>query len=728
MKKCFSIMMIAVMLCMCITVIDHPAYAEQGDPIDPIQYPASQDGTDFDSWGLTAPPSDDTETVILDSEQSRNSGITPVDTDFMSADNKELTLTMTGLTSYNTDSMLTALETKFLNSGEGSDTPIKVVHDSFIDAEKWDGVGEPQTDYFYGYDTSQCWAASCSNMLWMSGWADVLTSDGVKNPRTGQPFQSEDDIFEYYNVNFSDNGCDSDRAIDWFFMGEFFLSGASNGAHTMNASAGGFKKTFVSSVAQTQHDLIENPSEIESLLRVAADDPADRSVFEVSVGSLDAGELSSPLHAMTGIGLITDPSKNSLAEKYKAIIIIDSDNDASPSDKERAERDRIMSKYEGTEPFSPESDAVTAELIQYKESRKEIRPNSYTVYKLRYSTDINGTPYWEIVNYSDNETTAIYNLDELPCPSEEVIAECTEHEGTKDVNSEVDFTLDNLFTTSNEESARDPYGYTASSAKKYEFDQGDPVNINYFLANRSNVILDDSYPGGNGVTVDWTVTRDSDGSTVASGSTRQVFECYKGIEAGAMLYLNKTDSGYEKWQPGAYTATVSFNTDGKFRESYYKNNFAQHVKFAVVENAEPDDTDVKPQDDSSSQNKTVPKKVTVKKKANTLKVKGKTIKLRAKKLRKKSRTIKRANAISVSKAKGSVTYQKVQVSKKNKNKKYIKKAKYAKKITVNRKTGKITVKKGLKKGTYKLKVKVTAAGNDKYKPAKKTVTVKIRIR
>lgn len=38
------------------------------------------------------------------------------------------------------------------------------------------------------------------------------------------------------------------------------------------------------------------------------------------------------------------------------------------------------------------------------------------------------------------------------------------------------------------------------------------------------------------------------------------------------------------------------------------------------------------------------------------------------------------------------------------------------------------MKKGLKKGTYKLKVKVTAAGNKKYGPATKTITVKLKIR
>ena len=42
--------------------------------------------------------------------------------------------------------------------------------------------------------------------------------------------------------------------------------------------------------------------------------------------------------------------------------------------------------------------------------------------------------------------------------------------------------------------------------------------------------------------------------------------------------------------------------------------------------------------------------------------------------------------------------------------------------------GNITVKKGLKKGTYKIKVNVTAAGNTTYKAVTKAVTVTIKVK
>jgi endo-1,4-beta-xylanase len=40
----------------------------------------------------------------------------------------------------------------------------------------------------------------------------------------------------------------------------------------------------------------------------------------------------------------------------------------------------------------------------------------------------------------------------------------------------------------------------------------------------------------------------------------------------------------------------------------------------------------------------------------------------------------------------------------------------------------VTVKKGLKKGTYKVRVRVTASGNDSHKPVSKTVTFKVKVK
>jgi hypothetical protein len=51
----------------------------------------------------------------------------------------------------------------------------------------------------------------------------------------------------------------------------------------------------------------------------------------------------------------------------------------------------------------------------------------------------------------------------------------------------------------------------------------------------------------------------------------------------------------------------------------------------------------------------------------------------------------------------------------------------SKNLTVTSK-GKVTVKKGTKKGTYKIKVKISASATDTYKKATKTVTIKVVVK
>lgn len=95
--------------------------------------------------------------------------------------------------------------------------------------------------------------------------------------------------------------------------------------------------------------------------------------------------------------------------------------------------------------------------------------------------------------------------------------------------------------------------------------------------------------------------------------------------------------------------------------------------------------------------------------ANPMTVKAKTIKAKAK----KKTVVKKAKAFAVRNAKGKVTFRKLSGSKK---------------VKVSA-SGKVIVKKGLKKGkTYKVKVRVRAAGNASYKAASKTVTLKVKVK
>ena len=114
------------------------------------------------------------------------------------------------------------------------------------------------------------------------------------------------------------------------------------------------------------------------------------------------------------------------------------------------------------------------------------------------------------------------------------------------------------------------------------------------------------------------------------------------------------------------------------------------------------------------------KKVSLPKYKNALFIKGKTVKVKYKKLKKKKQNIKAKKCIKFKKkGQGKLRYKLVKV----------KKAKFKKYFKINKKTGKLTIKKKLKKGKYKLTVKVKAVGNADFKPsAWKKITVKVKVK
>lgn len=105
------------------------------------------------------------------------------------------------------------------------------------------------------------------------------------------------------------------------------------------------------------------------------------------------------------------------------------------------------------------------------------------------------------------------------------------------------------------------------------------------------------------------------------------------------------------------------------------------------------------------------KKFTITKAANPITVKTVTRTANATTLAKKAVTV--ARPLSVTNAQGKVTYSKVSGSSA---------------LTINKKTGQVTVKKGAKKGTYTIKVKATAAGNANYKARSRYVTCKVVVK
>ena len=97
-------------------------------------------------------------------------------------------------------------------------------------------------------------------------------------------------------------------------------------------------------------------------------------------------------------------------------------------------------------------------------------------------------------------------------------------------------------------------------------------------------------------------------------------------------------------------------------------------------------------------------------KANPMKVSAKPAKVSYAKLKRSGRSI---SPVKASNAKGRVSFKKLSGNAK---------------IRVNSKTGKFTIKKGLRKGRYAIAVKVTAKGNMQYASKSKKVKVRVVVR
>lgn len=105
--------------------------------------------------------------------------------------------------------------------------------------------------------------------------------------------------------------------------------------------------------------------------------------------------------------------------------------------------------------------------------------------------------------------------------------------------------------------------------------------------------------------------------------------------------------------------------------------------------------------------------IAVSKAQPTVKALKKTVKVKKAKVKKKKQVLKSNIALTCD---GKVTYKNVSKSKK------------AKKFKINKKTGKVTIPKGTKKGTYKLKIKVTVKAGKNYGATTKTISYKVKVK
>ena len=205
---------------------------------------------------------------------------------------------------------------------------------------------------------------------------------------------------------------------------------------------------------------------------------------------------------------------------------------------------------------------------------------------------------------------------------------------------------------------------------------------------QATATLDEGYAWSDGSsdpkTIGWKINKATVNVTAPSGKT---FTYNGKAQTGVAAGTNYTLCGTTKaTNSGSYTAKATLKTNANYTYKW---------------------------SDGTTAAKTISWKIN--KAANPLTIKAKTATVKYSKLKKKAQTLAVTKVITFTKkGQGKMTYTKASGNKK---------------IIIAKTTGKVTVKKGLKKGTYKVKVKVKAGGNTNYNAsAVKTVTFKIKVK
>ena len=128
---------------------------------------------------------------------------------------------LTGLPEELTESQIKDMIGGFLDGN-----PVTIEGDKLIDAEKTSNkissdtgnwiVNDGERAEFDWGDSRQCWAASTSDMLWSTGWAEVGMQENSE-----LKFADEDDVFTYFCDYFMNRGGYQSGGIQWFFTGTF---------------------------------------------------------------------------------------------------------------------------------------------------------------------------------------------------------------------------------------------------------------------------------------------------------------------------------------------------------------------------------------------------------------------------------------------------------------------------------------------------------------------------
>ena len=289
---------------------------------------------------------------------------------------ENLTVLLRGLDEGNKKDTMLIID-KYINVVVQQSKPVNITGPTFVDAEKF-SVGTP------GFDSQHCWAATASNILWTTGYAQQAV-----NPQTGKHFMSEDEVLAYFTANFTDDPGVPKDGVDWFMEGTSAyteLQKMKAVAHYKDVNSGGLLSNVQASSSMQElwngrwdisnpNAFKGNPDAINSLLSVCSQG------MGVLVKWYENNTISSSAHWMTVVGTIIDEATNNLADKYKAIILANSDNN----------------------PVHTESGVnFGATTLGQKLAQKANCVNAYTVYRLEFVPKINGNGAWRLVGFGEN--------------------------------------------------------------------------------------------------------------------------------------------------------------------------------------------------------------------------------------------------------------------------------------------------------------------------------------
>jgi len=161
-------------------------------------------------------------------------------------------------------------------------------------------------------DTMLCWAASSANMLAYTGWGHI------------NGFETEDDIFDYFRQNFSDDGSSQFYGNEWFITGDYQMQGQFGWSQLLALNSGGLFKDFI-----YNYDAIAGyyPFDGVSDITAAVNWLKAGSAIGLAVGWYDDAHTRMGGHAITMWGAIYDRAMSPTADDYYvALLISDSDD------------------------------------------------------------------------------------------------------------------------------------------------------------------------------------------------------------------------------------------------------------------------------------------------------------------------------------------------------------------------------------------------------------------